>query len=154
MKKCYPTNTVELKLNRSTNETDDLIIGVEKNKSDEKLFDFYINIQKNRVNFFKRLAKAIVFIFTGRFIENQWYIVNSTTLQNFLNNTIGCVNNVVKKEIKGKQKQRKIKISEHSKTIDEEDVKKYYDNINYRKLVEFDEKVMNQIDEYILKHFD
>lgn len=34
-----------------------------------------------------------------------------------------------------------------------EELKAYYDNINYLKLVEFDENVMNSIDEFILKHF-
>ena len=39
-----------------------------------------------------------------------------------------------------------------SKKASHEDIKNYYDSIDYHKLVEFDEKVMNQIDEYILKH--
>lgn len=42
----------------------------------------------------------------------------------------------------------------HARKAEREEIKKYYDNIDYHKLVEFDEKVMNQIDEYILKHFN
>ena len=34
------------------------------------------------------------------------------------------------------------------------EIKEYYDNINYHKLVEFDDNVMKQIDEYILNHFN
>ena len=36
----------------------------------------------------------------------------------------------------------------------DEEMKAYYDSLNYHKLVEFDESVMNTIDEFILKHFN
>jgi hypothetical protein len=35
-----------------------------------------------------------------------------------------------------------------------EELKNYHDQIDYLKLVEFDNNVMNQIDEFILKHFN
>lgn len=42
----------------------------------------------------------------------------------------------------------------HERKATKEEFKHFYDNINYHKLVEFDDVVMNQIDEYILKHFN
>ena len=36
----------------------------------------------------------------------------------------------------------------------DEEMKTYYDSLDYHKLVEFDESVMNTIDEFILKHFN
>lgn len=38
--------------------------------------------------------------------------------------------------------------------VTKEQLKEYHDNIDYYKLVEFDDDVMNQIDEFILKHFE
>ena len=35
-----------------------------------------------------------------------------------------------------------------------EKLKEYHDNIDYNKLVEFDNEVMTHIDEFILKHFN
>ena len=35
-----------------------------------------------------------------------------------------------------------------------EELKKYHDQIDYNKLVEFDDEIMNSIDEFILKHFN
>ena len=35
-----------------------------------------------------------------------------------------------------------------------EELKEYHDNIDYNKLVEFDDKVMNHIDNFILRHFE
>lgn len=41
-----------------------------------------------------------------------------------------------------------------ARKAEREEFKKYYDNIDYHKLVEFDDNIMGQIDEYILKHFN
>lgn len=74
----------------------------------------------------------------------EFYTVENKRHRPNISDIATSYDELVEKEIKD------LKLKKSTK----EELKKYHDNIDYYKLVEFDEKVMKHIDEFILKHFD